>query len=365
MFTASRLLLIVFLDFLLCSCFGGVQPTVHNLESEKSDDLRMKNIILTRRVVLERGEKTVEIYHSERSIDETASSKFGREDEFTNVDCIVAGLRNVMKNSMIVTPAEFWEGVGVDTEALNLTSLFNEPYSRTATILDLDYIIVAYHQLFDAESIFWEDYITGMIGDRNIETAATVTVDMKEKRVIDATRVDGIHTKAVGHGGLFIPFAIFTYPEESPCQLAGKHAGEAITQSLTTNKIPRIAVVAAEKNPHSILSVPAHVTDKASRIKPEIETYCPDADSGQADAQKHIGDLFYLGTHGIKRDLIRAYVWYSLAATGGNIEATRQLYPLIDELFPDQSDEAVRQLLDWEPGQCERDLNNAIFEGNE
>ena len=130
-------------------------------------------------------------------------------------------------------------------------------------------------------------------------------------------------------------------------------------------KYPKLRWWQQKKNPHSILSVPAHVTDKASRIKPEIETYCPDADSGQADAQKHIGDLHYLGTHGIKRDLILAYVWYSLAATGGNIEATRQLYPLIDELSPDQSDEAVRLLLDWEPGQCERDLNNAIFEGNE
>ena len=89
----------------------------------------------------------------------------------------------------------------------------------------------------------------------------------------------------------------------------------------------------------------------------------PEYASGQADAQKHIGDLYYLGIHGIKRDLILAYVWYSLAAMGENKEVNKQLQSLVDELSPRQVDEAVSKLLNWKPGQCERDLKNTIIEG--
>jgi hypothetical protein len=103
---------------------------------------------------------------------------------------------------------------------------------------------------------------------------------------------------------------------------------------------------------------------KLWRLNKEIRTDCSNADSGNADAQKHIGDLYHFGTDEINIDLIRAYVWYSLAATGGNIEATRQLSLLVDALSPDQSDEALRQLLYWKPGQCERDLKQVIPKGN-
>ena len=50
---------------------------------------------------------------------------------------------------------------------------------------------------------------------------------------------------------------------------------------------------------------------------------------------------------------------------GENKEVTKQLQSLVDELSPHQADEAVRQLVNWEPGQCERELNNAILEENE
>jgi len=325
----------------------------------------MNNIVLARQVVLESGKKKKSILLSEKTVDVTATSNFGKEHDIANFDCIVAGLRVVRQDPIIIPPSMFWETVGRDKDTLNLTSLFDEPYSRVVKILDLDYMVIAYHQLFDDESVFMEHYAAGLIGDKNRDNAAAVTIDMKNKRVIDAIDVDAENVILVGHTVVIIPFAIIRYPEENPCQLAGRRAAEAISRSLTTNKKPRVVVVAAQMNPYYVLSVPTHVSFKTFELNKEIKAYCPNADSGQADAQKHIGDLHYLGTHGIKRDLILAYVWYSLAATGGNTEATRQLYSLIDELSPDQSDEAVRLLLDWEPGQCERDLNNAIYEGNE
>lgn len=362
----TRLPLIIFISLMICGCFGGAEkPTVHDINPEEYDASRMNNIVLSRKVVLESGKEKKGFFLSEKTVDVTATSNFGKENDIANIDCIVAGLRNVLQDPVIIPPTKFWETVGKNKDTLNLTSLFDERYSHVVKILEIDYMVVAYHQLFDEESVFMEWYAAGLIGDKNRDNAAAVTIDMKNKLVIDAIDVDAENVKAVGHTVFIIPFAIIRYPEESPCQLAGRHAAEAISRSLTTNKEPRIVVVAAQMNPYFVLSVPTHVSYKTLELNKEIKAYCQSADSGQADAQKHIGDLYYLGIHGIKRDLILAYVWYSLAAMGENKEVTKQLQSLVDELSPHQVDEAVRKLLDWKPGQCERDLNNAISEGNE
>lgn len=86
----------------------------------------------------------------------------------------------------------------------------------------------------------------------------------------------------------------------------------------------------------------------------EISNYCPYEDLGPA--QKHICDLFYLGAHETERDLIRAYVWCSLAANGGDKVAAKQLDELTNEISLQQLNEAQIKLEEWKPGQCEKDL---------
>jgi len=92
------------------------------------------------------------------------------------------------------------------------------------------------------------------------------------------------------------------------------------------------------------------------KLSKVIGTYCPNADLGHADAQKHIGDRYYHSTYEIKADLISAYVWYSLAVNGGNKGAAEQLDSLINELSTQQLIKAQIQLEEWEPGQCKSDL---------
>jgi hypothetical protein len=84
--------------------------------------------------------------------------------------------------------------------------------------------------------------------------------------------------------------------------------------------------------------------------------YCPNADLGHADAQIHIGDIYYQGIYGRKYDPVRAWVWYSLAAQGGDAQAMEQLSRVTAELTPEQLAEARQQLAEWQPGQCEKDL---------
>ena len=101
------------------------------------------------------------------------------------------------------------------------------------------------------------------------------------------------------------------------------------------------------------------------KLSKVVGTYCPNADLGHADAQKHIGDLYYQGLHGLHKDLTQAYIWYTLAANGGDNGAAVQLDKLTNEFSPQKLNEAQIQLEAWEPGQCEIDLWEAISRRNE
>jgi hypothetical protein len=84
--------------------------------------------------------------------------------------------------------------------------------------------------------------------------------------------------------------------------------------------------------------------------------YCPNADLGHADAQVHLGDIYYHRTYGRRYDPVRAWVWYSLAAQGGDAYAKEQLTQVTADLTPEQLTEAMQQLAAWQPGQCVKDL---------
>ena len=72
-----------------------------------------------------------------------------------------------------------------------------------------------------------------------------------------------------------------------------------------------------------------------------------------------MGDAYYFGSFGLEKDRIQAYVWYSLAAND-NARAARLLDHMLTELSPQQLLEAKRRLDIWGPGQCARDLEEAV-----
>jgi hypothetical protein len=84
----------------------------------------------------------------------------------------------------------------------------------------------------------------------------------------------------------------------------------------------------------------------------EIAAYCPNADLGQADAQLRIGAIHYHGAYGSKVDLVRAWVWFSLASGNGNDIARQALEKVEGKLTAAQLEEAQMQLSNWAPGQC-------------
>jgi outer membrane protein assembly factor BamE (lipoprotein component of BamABCDE complex) len=90
----------------------------------------------------------------------------------------------------------------------------------------------------------------------------------------------------------------------------------------------------------------------------EASTYCPNADLGHPDAQRHIGDILYHGAYGRSADPVRAWVWYSLAAQNGDEAAKAAVTQLTAELPSDQLEDAKRQLAAWKPSQCMQELTN-------
>ena len=92
----------------------------------------------------------------------------------------------------------------------------------------------------------------------------------------------------------------------------------------------------------------------------DIDLFCPEAELGKADAQTQIGDLYYVGSYGLfDKDLIQAYVWYSLGSKNGNSYAASLVEKVRRELTPEQLLLAEDRLERWEPGRCRMDLLTA------
>jgi len=92
------------------------------------------------------------------------------------------------------------------------------------------------------------------------------------------------------------------------------------------------------------------------RDRSSLKWLCRAAEQGQRHAQNELASEYRRGIRFVKRNLVQAYVWYSLAVQGGAIEYRDRLEELTAAMTPEQIDEAERQLDAWTPGQCERDL---------
>ena len=92
----------------------------------------------------------------------------------------------------------------------------------------------------------------------------------------------------------------------------------------------------------------------------DVETYCPLADRGFVGFQSRVGDIFYNESHKSRRNLIRAYVWYGLAARGNDELASDRIAVLTRMLTPDELKEARQRLHEWKAGQCVNDFSDAF-----
>jgi len=252
-----------------------------------------------------------------------------------------------------------------------------ESRTRVAEQLDMQYLVLltAAH-VEEGES---EGFLIPFLGAMAVPEDSTLSafiIDLRQGSVVSR-----LNARSSGKGRMLyyviIIIAADPMTESAVIRGMGKSIAETLAAESHSGSL-RIAILAAETlentdGEHQELTLPSpeelerQQKERFSRAKlnKDVGTYCPRADEGDADAQKHIGDLFYHGSHGIRKDPVLAYVWYRLAEMGENKEAAKKLHLVVDELSPQEADAAIRRLVNWEPGQCESQINNAPLEEDE
>jgi len=247
-----------------CSLLGGcisAAPTKTHVDTPSPDildDSHFSRIVISKRVALLRGKEETSggfvIARDKKYEDVTASSNFGLENEFANVDCIVEGMEEITRKITIIHPNEFWDSLGADVEALSLTSLFAEPNHQNMSALNLDYLVIVYHQIIDASSVAGDNIAVGIYGEEDREIASAVTVDIGRMQIIDAIELEGSHHQVFGHI-IIVPLIMIGHPEEEICNMIGKHTAKIISKSQKYNRQPRVAIIIAKDNPYASIKI--------------------------------------------------------------------------------------------------------------
>jgi len=360
----------------LTGCIAARAPTLHQIDLNTPETPELSDIVLTKRVHLEPREKERTFYLSEKHIEEKGGSEFGGEQQVADVGCIIKGLRDVSVRSTIIEPPEFWRRFSHDTATIQLTSLFDEPYSSAIKPLDLDYLVVVYHEIFKSKSAFLEYGVEGLYSYEKTEVAAATILDMHDLNVIGAFEVDGHYSHGVAHMIFVVPLILGESPDKKPCQLAGQRVAEVIRASSGAIKAPRIALVAAKNNPYRALNDPMLFGDAETQyvaattmgdVDPErrLRLLCRAADKGYSPARNLLGVYYEYGTNGLDKDLLRAYLWYRLASTHRNTLAAQLPIDRVEGYLTDAGlAEAETMFENWKPGQCEKDLSITMRKDN-
>jgi hypothetical protein len=180
--------------------------------------------------------------------------------------------------------------------------------------------------------------------------------------------------------GWFFPFVVGPWAENDLNTIKGvaEEIGKAIVED-AGDKTVRVVIMAGDPGLQSRREQAQAMEERLSALtrraeagdaEAQLQLYyaegrpnarlkwlCRAADQGYVTAQVEIGRLYWKGLDGLKQDLRRAYVWYSLAAQGGYKDwDVWELRSLKSRMTADQTIEATDMLDAWEPGQCERDL---------
>ena len=153
---------------------------------------------MTQRVVLERRQEKVGRYASEKSVERVSTSRFDKEHDIASLECFITGLRDVLPDLNITSTGTFWDRVGKQTDTLHLMALFDAEHASAVETLELDFLVLAYHQRIDLESFFMEAIAEGGYSNIDLEVAAAATVDMEKRRMIDAIQIEGTPRNAHG-----------------------------------------------------------------------------------------------------------------------------------------------------------------------
>jgi hypothetical protein len=348
---AAALVVLTFLGS--AGCVVSVDPAVSTLDTSISG---LPEITLVRRVTPERRTKETQIYWGAWQTEGATGSEFGGATDVADLSCVAEGLRKDHPEIEVVPTQTFWNQVAGGKDEITLSELFTSPLSNRWRELQIDVLVVAYHTVGDVKIIAAEIIMEGFYSYENRETAAVLAVDLRTRKGIHASQVILEQGVALYHF-LVVPLPIVRNASSDPCRTIGEAAAQAI--SITDlPSAPRVAVVAAGSNPYHAAQVVwgkeleqqrqaeqerlVEQAEQACRLpfpearnldlptQSELATTCGEfgplvewqwlclaAHNGDSTAQYKIGGLYADGKEPVSQDLVKAYVWYSLAAASG------------------------------------------------
>ena len=184
----------------------------------------------------------------------------------------------------------------------------------------------------------WNASVGGLLSESAIHQEGGVVAI----RLID---VDGLPIVATSTGDLDV--RLWDGRSGSPMgEIAGKGPVSSEREILASKKEAQVGDAAA--------MLQKYYVDRYSRSS--LKWLCLAADQGYRLAQLELASQYARGTPMVEQDRVLAYVWYSLLIRSGADEYRDQRTKLTTAMTPVQISEAERQLADWRPGQCERNL---------
>ncbi len=233
----------------IAGCVIRVDPEMLELALSDGAVTRLPQISLVRHTVPETSTMTLNIYGSDSRVEEVSKSRFGDPDEEADLSCVITGMRDSLPDAHIVPTSTFWEKVVAPDEVVELSELFVAPALTRWQALDLDVLVIAYHKIVDVKTVFAEGLVTGVYADEDRETAALVAIDLRNQKIIHASKVIFEDDGFIGHVLVVIPIGMATVATSDPCNMVGEAAGAAIANA-QLKLAPRVVVVAAGNDPY-------------------------------------------------------------------------------------------------------------------
>ena len=236
------------LFFLLAQgCVEIIDPETRELKFQDRTFTDLPSVTLVRRVIPQISTKIVGVL-KRWEMEQVSSSKFGDANQIADLSCVINGIRRNFPEVDIVPTEIFWGRVAEQSESVELTELFTSPASSRWQELQMDVLIVAFHQIIDVERFYGEIIFIGAYHDIDRETAAFLAIDLWNKKVFHASEAVFEDNDGVGHY-LFFPYAVETIASSDVCSMVGEAAGAAISNA-SLKSAPRVVVVAARDNPY-------------------------------------------------------------------------------------------------------------------
>jgi hypothetical protein len=126
-----------------------------------------------------------------------------------------------------------------------LSELFVAPQLDRLRAFQADVIVIAYQTDVDLKYEYGEVILLGGYADTDIETAATIVIDLHRKAIIHGSKISFRDQAFFWHFGPY-PYGGFTLDPPDICNTVGRQAGAAIAEAMPGRAVRALVVVAGE-----------------------------------------------------------------------------------------------------------------------